>query len=170
MLLVSKDLLQPLDGVGVDGFMIPVKGGLPVGVVAAVEAIRSFPCRQCCITLPPPELWFISRCLRCPCVAADVQDCDALAVLLCEVREEVWIRVPVWWLLPCFPDCAELDNHFGRCCGVFGEGYKARKEGSAFVLWSWCHSGDGAKALQLSHGLAVKTQAKDPELTSGVIV
>ena len=120
MLLVSKDLFKPLDGVGVDGFMIPVKGGLPVGVVAVVEAIRSFPCREGCITLPPPELWLIAWCLRCPCVAADVQDCDALAVLLCDVREEVWIRVPVRWLLPCFPNCAELDNHFGRCCGVFG--------------------------------------------------
>ena len=120
MLLVRIDLLESLDGVGVDGFMILVKGGLPVGVVAVVEAVRSFPCREGCIPLPPLELWLIAWCFRCPCVAADVQDSDALPVLLCDVREEVWIRVPVRWLLPCFPNCAELDNHFGWCCGVFG--------------------------------------------------
>ena len=120
VLLVRKDLFESLDGMGVDGFMIPVKGGLPVGVVAVVEAIRSFPCREGCISLPPLELWLIAWCLRCPGVAADVQDSDALPVLLCDVREKVGIWVPVRWQLPCFPNCAELDNHLGWCCGVFG--------------------------------------------------
>ena len=85
VLFVIEDLLQPLDGMRVDGFVIPVKGGLPFCVFAVVKGVSSLPCRQCCISLASPELWFISRRLWCPGVAADVEDCDALAVLLCDV-------------------------------------------------------------------------------------
>lgn len=45
----------------------------------------------------------------------------------------------------------------------------ATKEGSGFGLCSGWDAGDGSEASQLSHGLGVDAESKDPGLTSGIV-
>ena len=78
--------------------------------------------------------------------------------------------MPVWWFLPGFPNCAELHNHLGWCCGVFCQSHQACKQCPAFGLLSTGRPGDGAEALQLPHRLCVQAKAENPDLASGVVV
>ena len=121
-----------------------------------MECISPFPCSQSCISLSSPELGLIAWCIWGSRVAADVEDCDALAILIRDLSKEVWVRVFVWGFAPGFPHGAELHNHLCWRCRALCQGHRASKEGTAFGLGpAWC-SCYGPKTLQLSHGLGVK--------------
>ena len=103
--LVLEDLFESLRCLKIDGFVALVKCRLPVGLAAVMESISPLPCSQCCVPLAPAELWLVSRCIRGSGVFADVEDRDAAAVLFCDLGQQVWIGMPVGWLLPGFPNC-----------------------------------------------------------------
>ena len=107
---------------GVDSFMVLIKGVLPVGSSFVLELGGTFPCRQCCISLASPEMWLAARCVWCACVAADVQDRDPVKVRVSETLIEVLMLCSVADVGPCLPDCCNLNNDFDCNAGMFGQG------------------------------------------------
>ena len=147
VVLILENHLKALCCLKVDCFVVPVQCCLPAGLAPVMECISSLPCSQSGITLPPAELWLISWCVWCSGVFADVQDGDALSVLCRDLSQEVWVGMLVGWLLPCFPDCAQLDNHLGRSGGVLGQCNQSSKKCSALALVAACCSSDGSQAF-----------------------
>ena len=95
MLFVFENRLQSLSCLDVDGFVVLVKGGLPGCLSAVMESISPFPGCQSRISLAPSKLGLVARGVWGPGAAADVEDGDAAAVLVGDLCQEVWVRVPV---------------------------------------------------------------------------
>ena len=82
VLFVLENLLKSLCCLEVDGLVVSVRCCLPVCLATVMQSISPLPCSQGCISLSPAELWLISRGIRSSGILADVQDGDAVAVLV----------------------------------------------------------------------------------------
>ena len=119
VLLILENLLKALCCLKINGFVVLVKCFLPIGLTTVMESISPLPGSQGGVSLSPAELRFIARCIWSPGVFADVQDGDAVSILVSDLSQKVWVRMLVGSFLPCFPNGAQLHNHLSGCCGVF---------------------------------------------------
>ena len=127
----------------VDGLMVLVKRGLPFSGLFILELGSSLPGRQGCTTLPPPEVWFIARCVWCACIAADIEHRDPVKVFVSQALVQVLVLCSMSRFCPRFPDCSNLNYDLDCNASVFGQGHQASNQCSSFGLRAVWHSCDG---------------------------
>ena len=123
VIFVLKDDCKSSSGMFVNGFMVLVKGVLPISCSFVLELGGTLPCREGCISLPSPEMRLVARCVWCACIAADVKDRDPVKVRVSQTLVEVLMLCSMSGVSPRLPDCCNLNDDFDSDAGVFGQGY-----------------------------------------------